>query len=69
MPRRSPIRLLRELKRRRLARVPDLRVPARTGSFAFRGRKEDVRQIAEERGVRTVLEGSARKAGEGRVWS
>ncbi len=44
-----------------LAAVPDLRVAARTSSFSFKGKNEDVRHIATELGVGTVLEGSVRK--------
>ena len=40
-----------------------LRVAARTSSFAFKGKNEDLRVIADRLGVRTVLEGSVRKAG------
>jgi TolB-like protein len=47
-----------------LGRIPDLRVAARTSSFAFKGRSEDVRQIGEQLGVATVLEGSIRRAGD-----
>jgi TolB-like protein/Flp pilus assembly protein TadD len=47
----------------RLARTGDLRVIARTSSFQFKGRNEDVRQIARELGVASVLEGSVRRAG------
>jgi len=47
-----------------LAKVPGLRVPARTSSFVFRGKNEDVRKIGELLSVRTVLEGSVRKAGD-----
>ena len=46
-----------------LVRFEDLRVTARTSSFAFKGRHEDVRQIGRELSVDTVLEGSVRKAG------
>ena len=46
-----------------LTRVPGLRVIARTSAFAFKGKQEDVRRIAELLGVRNVLEGSVRKAG------
>ena len=46
-----------------LARVPGLRVPARTSSFVFKDKKEDVRKIGELLNVGTVLEGSVRKAG------
>jgi non-specific serine/threonine protein kinase len=46
-----------------LARVDGLRVASRTSAFAFKGKNEDVRKIGEQLGVRTVLEGSVRKAG------
>ncbi|UCF19192.1 MAG: hypothetical protein JSU87_14895 [Gemmatimonadota bacterium] len=47
-----------------LDRIPNLQVAARTSSFAFRGRNVDVRQIGEELGVATVLEGSVRRSGD-----
>ena len=47
-----------------LARVPGLRVPSRTSSFAYKGRQVDLRQIARDLDVETVLEGSVRSAGE-----
>ncbi len=47
-----------------LAQVPGLRVAARTSSFLFKERREDIRAIAERLGVSTVLEGSVRKAGD-----
>jgi len=46
-----------------LTRIPGLKVIARTSAFAFKGRHEDVRRIAEALGVKNVLEGSVRKAG------
>ena len=46
-----------------LAHVPDLKVTARTSSFAFRGKEQDIRRIAESLGVGTILEGSVRRAG------
>jgi TolB-like protein/predicted Ser/Thr protein kinase len=46
-----------------LARVPGLKVIARTSAFAFKGKREDIRRIAEALGVTTVLEGSVRRAG------
>jgi TolB-like protein len=49
-----------------LAQIPGLRVPARTSAFAFKGKQENVRRIAEALQVANVLEGSVRKAG-GRV--
>src|SRR6185436_134707 len=40
-----------------------LRVAARTSCFACKGTKDDPRVIAERLGVRTLLEGSVRRAG------
>src|SRR5690606_6716869 len=39
-------------------------VIARNSSFTYKGRAVDVRQVGRELGVRYVLEGSVRKAGE-----
>ena len=49
-----------------LARVPDLKVAARTSSFAYKGENTDLREVGEALGVETILEGSVRRAG-GRV--
>jgi serine/threonine-protein kinase len=46
-----------------LAHIPDLKVIARTSAFAFKGKQEDIRRIAEVLGVAHVLEGSVRRAG------
>jgi TolB-like protein len=46
-----------------LSHVSGLKVIARTSAFAFKGKPEDVRRIAETLGVVHVLEGSVRKAG------
>ncbi len=46
-----------------LTHVRGLKVTARTSAFAFRGEKQDIRKIAETLGVRTILEGSVRRAG------
>jgi TolB-like protein len=46
-----------------LAQIPGLKVIARTSAFAFKGRQEDVRRIAEALGVNNILEGSVRRAG------
>lgn len=46
-----------------LVQVPDLQVAARTSSCAFKGKSDDLRTIASKLNVRTVLEGSVRKAG------
>jgi TolB-like protein/Flp pilus assembly protein TadD len=47
-----------------LARVPGLQVASRTSAFAYKGRNVDIRQVGQELGVETVLEGSVRQAGE-----
>jgi eukaryotic-like serine/threonine-protein kinase len=46
-----------------LTQVPELKVIARTSAFAFKGKNEDIRKIAETLGVSSVLEGSVRRAG------
>jgi TolB-like protein len=46
-----------------LAHIPGLMVIARTSAFAFKGKNEDIRRIAEALGVANILEGSVRKAG------
>jgi len=46
-----------------LAQSPDLKVTARTSSFALRDEQEDVRSIGELLGVAHVLEGSVRRSG------
>jgi len=46
-----------------LAKTPGLRVTARTSSFAFKGKSEDVPTIARQLNVANILEGSVRKAG------
>ena len=43
--------------------VRGLRIASRTSSFRFKGRSADVRRIGRQLGVRAVLEGSVRKAG------
>jgi serine/threonine-protein kinase len=45
-----------------LSAVPSLRVASRTSSFAFKGASQDIRTIGEKLRVRTVLEGSVRRA-------
>ena len=47
-----------------LTHVGDLRVIARTSAFAFKGRREDVRDIGRKLGVDALLEGSVRQAGK-----
>ena len=45
-----------------LAKIPDLRVPARTSSFQFKGQNLDIGDVAKQLNVKHVLEGSVRKA-------
>src|SRR5580704_1377343 len=47
-----------------LAKVAGLIVIARNSSFAYKGKKFDIRDIARELNVRFVLEGSIRQAGK-----
>ena len=44
-----------------LAAVPGLKVAARTSSFSFKGKNEEVGEIARKLNVATVLEGSVRR--------
>jgi serine/threonine protein kinase/Flp pilus assembly protein TadD len=46
-----------------LAHIRGLRVVARTSSFQFKGKNEDLRTIGKKLNVRTILEGSVRKEG------
>jgi adenylate cyclase len=46
-----------------LSRYPSLFVIARNSSFTYKGRAVDVKQVGRELGVRYVLEGSVRRAG------
>lgn len=52
---------LTEEIRNQLARVQGLRVAARSSSFAFKGRHDDVREIGRRLNVAAVLEGGVRK--------
>jgi TolB-like protein/Tfp pilus assembly protein PilF len=47
-----------------LTKIPNLRVPARTSSFSFKGKAATVGEIGRALGVSHVLEGSVRKSGE-----
>lgn len=47
-----------------LAQVPDIKVAARTSSFAFKGEEQDIRKIALALGVAHVLEGSVQRSGD-----
>jgi TolB-like protein len=46
-----------------LTRVPELRVPARTSCFYFKGKQATISEIAQALNVAHVLEGSVRKSG------
>jgi TolB-like protein/Tfp pilus assembly protein PilF/predicted Ser/Thr protein kinase len=46
-----------------LAHIPGLKVIARSSAFAFKGKHEDVRRIAETLGVAHILDGGVRRAG------
>jgi adenylate cyclase len=46
-----------------LAHIPGLKVSARTSAFAFRGKEQDIREIADVLGVTHILEGSVRRCG------
>ena len=47
-----------------LSKISGLFVIARNSSFSYKGQQVTVRQVAEELGVRYVLEGSVRRAGD-----
>jgi adenylate cyclase len=47
-----------------LTKVPDLKVPARTSSFYFKGKPTPIKDIAAALGVAHVLEGSVRTSGK-----
>ena len=46
-----------------LSKIAGLTVIARNSSFAYKGRSIDVRAVGRDLGVRSVLEGSIRRAG------
>ena len=46
-----------------LTKIKALRVAARTSSFAFKGKNEDIGEVGRKLKVNTVVEGSVRKAG------
>ena len=46
-----------------LSKLSELHVIARNSTFTYKGKPVDVRQVGRELGVRYVLEGSVRKAG------
>ena len=45
----------------RLSNISELKVPARTSVFYFKGKDQDIREIGKKLGVATVLEGSIQK--------
>jgi adenylate cyclase len=47
-----------------LSKTPKLFIIARTSSFKYKGKEVDVRTVGRELGVKYVLEGSVRKAGD-----
>lgn len=47
-----------------LAKVPGLKVVARSSAFQFKGKNEDLRALGKKLGVANVLEGSVRKEGD-----
>jgi len=46
-----------------LTKIKDLRIPARTSSFSFKGKERNIQEIGQELNVETVLEGSIQKSG------
>src|SRR5262249_60208125 len=46
-----------------LSKIAGLIVIARNSSFAYKGRSVDIRAVGRDLGVRSVLEGSIRRAG------
>jgi TolB-like protein len=53
-----------EEMRNSLARVPGLRIAARTSSVAMRDNTDDIRTIGERLGVSTIIQGAVRRAGD-----
>jgi len=47
-----------------LSKIPELQVAARTSSFSFKGRTDDVRTMAEALGARAILAGSVRRSND-----
>jgi len=47
----------------RLSNIRELKVPARTSAFYFKGKAQDIQKIGQKLKVNTVLEGSVRRAG------
>ncbi|MHC4791913.1 MAG: adenylate/guanylate cyclase domain-containing protein, partial [Planctomycetota bacterium] len=47
-----------------LSKIPDMLVIARNSTFVYKGKPVKIKQVAEELGVRYVLEGSIQKSGQ-----
>lgn len=47
-----------------LAKVPGLKVVARSSAFQFKGQNQDLRSVGRKLGVANILEGSVRKEGD-----
>ena len=47
-----------------LAKVPGVRVVARSSSFQFKGKNEDLRAVGKKLGVTNILEGSVQRQGD-----
>ncbi len=47
----------------KLSQIQELKVPARTSAFVFKGENVDIREVGKRLGVENVLEGSVRKSG------
>jgi len=48
----------------KVARIPNLRLIARTTSFQYKGKSKDIRKVGEEVNADAVLEGSVRRQGD-----
>jgi TolB-like protein/Tfp pilus assembly protein PilF len=46
-----------------LAKIPELRVTARTSAFSFKGKNAGITEIANQLGVANIIEGSLRRSG------
>jgi serine/threonine-protein kinase len=47
----------------RLSNIKELKVPARTSAFFFKGKAQNIQEVGQKLKVNTVLEGSVRRAG------
>ncbi|MFT7548958.1 MAG: TolB-like protein [Candidatus Azotimanducaceae bacterium] len=46
-----------------LAKIPNLQVTSRSSAFAYKGKDNNIQEVAKVLGVKNVLEGSVRKSG------